>query len=464
MTTSKKISLEPTWAPWHDVTLGTAAQTTGSRKFRRTRSVGATATVTKSRFEGWGRRYASRLVCLDAFAILWGAAGVHMVHFDVMTSRLARDPTNALYVGLTALLTLAWLLSLSLGGSRDIRAIGYGADEYKSVINSTLALFGAVAICAYLFQLDLPRSYLLVMMPAGLTAVLAGRFLARRWLHSARARGDFLADVLVVGSVRTVRDLIADLKRAPYAGYRVIGVCVETHSSAVDADGVSRVDGVPILGGFEDVAGVAQRYGAHTVAVTATDSFDPAAVRRLSWELENTDVALVLAPALANIAGPRIHTQPVAGLPLIHVDRPTYRGATRIRKKTFDIVCGSVLLLFFSPLFVAISIAVKCTSPGAIFFLQDRVGLNGQTFRMIKFRSMVRDAESMLADQREQIQDAGNAILFKQKNDARITKVGKFMRRFSIDELPQLINVLKGDMSLVGPAAASSRGGGSLRG
>ncbi len=248
------------------------------------------------RSESWGRRYASRLFWVDAFAVLWGAAGVHMVHFDVMTSTLARNPTNAAYLGLTVLLTLIWLVALNWGGSRDIRAIGYGADEYKSVVNSTLALFGAVAICAYLFQLDLPRSYLLVMMPAGLTAVLIGRFLSRRWLHGARARGDYLADVLVVGSVRTVRDLIADLKRAPYAGYRVIGVCVETHSSAVDSDGVSRIDGVPILGGFDDVAGVAERYGAHTVAVTATASFGPSAVRRLSWELEKTDAAASSGP------------------------------------------------------------------------------------------------------------------------------------------------------------------------
>lgn len=403
------------------------------------------------RAEGWGRRYAARLFGVDAFAVMWGAAGVHMVHTDMMTSVLAHEPMNVKYLGLTFLLAMAWLVSLSWGGSRDLRAIGHGADEYKRVVNSTLALFGAVAICAYLFQVNLPRSYLLVMMPAGLLALLVGRFLSRRWLHAARARGQFMADVLVVGSVRTVRDLIADLKRAPFAGYRVIGVCVETHSSAVDSDGISRIDGISILGGFDDVAGVAQRCGAHTVAVTATDSFDPTAVRRLSWELEKTDASLILAPALTNIAGPRIHTQPVAGLPLIHVDRPAYQGATRIMKKSFDVAGAAFLLMVFSPLFSAIALAVKATSPGSIFFRQERVGLNGTTFRMIKFRSMVSNAESLLPDPSQQGHDAGNTILFKQKNDVRVTRVGKFIRRFSIDELPQLINVLKGDMSLVGP-------------
>jgi exopolysaccharide biosynthesis polyprenyl glycosylphosphotransferase len=173
----------------------------------------------------------------------------------------------------------------------------------------------------------------------------------------------------------------------------------------------------------------------------------------LSWELEDTDAELILAPALTNIAGPRIHTQPVAGLPLIHVDRPTYRGANRILKKSFDLVGSVILVLLFSPVLLAVAAAIKLTSSGPVFFRQDRVGINGETFRMIKFRSMVVDAESRLAalKAQAQAQDAGNTVLFKIKNDPRVTGVGKFIRRFSIDELPQLFNVVTGEMSLVGP-------------
>src|SRR6195952_3064699 len=247
-----------------------------------------------------------------------------------------------------------------------------------------------------------------------------------------------------------------DLNRAPLAGYGVLGVCVLQGSATVElpidsATGNPTLDGVQVLGDLDDVAATALKYGADTVAVTSTAAFGPAAVRRLSWELEKTDIQLVLAPALTNIAGPRIHTKPVAGLPLIHVDRPTYRGANRIVKRSFDAIGSALLLLAFSPIIAGFAIAVKASSPGPIFFRQERVGLNGKTFRMIKFRSMVVDAEARLAELKKQQRDAGNDTLFKMKDDPRITGIGKFIRRYSLDELPQLINVLKGDMSLVGP-------------
>jgi exopolysaccharide biosynthesis polyprenyl glycosylphosphotransferase len=249
-----------------------------------------------------------------------------------------------------------------------------------------------------------------------------------------------------------VVELLQDLKRAPRAGYRVVGVCVGEDPRHPEKNATPGfVDGVPILGSLDQVAEVARSCGADTVAVTSTTAFGPSAVRRLSWELEDTDAELILAPALTNIAGPRIHTQPVAGLPLIHVDRPTYRGANKILKKSFDVIGSAAMLVLFSPLLLGVALAIKLTSKGPVFFRQERVGINGTTFRMIKFRSMVIDAESRLATLQTTDRDAGNVVLFKMKNDPRITKVGKFIRRFSIDEVPQLFNVLFGDMSLVGP-------------
>ncbi|MDQ2848163.1 MAG: exopolysaccharide biosynthesis polyprenyl glycosylphosphotransferase, partial [Actinomycetota bacterium] len=195
------------------------------------------------------------------------------------------------------------------------------------------------------------------------------------------------------------------------------------------------------------------RTGADTVAVTASATIGPSVVRRLSWQLEDTHAGLVLAPALTDIAGPRIHTQPVNGLPLIHVDKPTYRGANRLLKKTFDVAGASLLLLLFSLPLAAIATMVKLTSPGPVFFRQQRVGINGAMFHMVKFRSMVVDAEARLAQLREArgVPDAGNDVLFKMKDDPRITSIGKILRRFSLDELPQLFNVFGGTMSLVGP-------------
>ena len=404
----------------------------------------------------WATRYAWRLLAGDLVSVAWAAVGAHLVHMGAASTRLSRDPDSLPFIALTLILAVAWMCALHWSGTRDAEVVGHGPEEYKRVVQTSVGLFGLVAICSYVFDLHLPRAYVLVMLPAGLVALLLGRFTWRRWLHSHRLNGRYMSMVLVVGNLRTVRELLADLRRAPLAGYGVLGVSIHENSPLADltldpGTGLRQVDGVSVLGGLDNVAATALRYGADTVAVTSTAAFGPAAVRRLSWELEKTDIQLVLAPALTNIAGPRIHTKPIAGLPLIHVDKPTYRGANRIVKKSFDTVGSALLLLAFSPVILAVMAAVKLTSPGPVFFRQERVGLNGDAFRMIKFRSMVVDAEAKLAELKKQQRDAGNATLFKMKEDPRITTVGKVIRRFSLDELPQLINVLKGDMSLVGP-------------
>jgi len=411
------------------------------------------AVPARTRRRSWGVRYASRLAVTDLLALALASAAVHLLTLPNHQVALVGEPTYLPYVALTVSLLVVWAFALSWSGSRDPKSIGYGALEYKRIIQATFAVFGVVAIASYLFKLDLPRSYLLIMMPAGLVALLASRFVWRRWLHRRRDVGSYMSNVLAVGNIHTVTELLRDLRRAPRAGYKVIGVCVSQGPRSVDADSqeLLAIDGVPVLGGLDDVAAIVRTSGADTVAVTATASFGPSAVRKLSWELEDTDAELILAPALTNIAGPRIHTQPVAGLPLIHVDRPTYRGANRILKKSFDLVGSVILVLLFSPVLLAVAAAIKLTSSGPVFFRQDRVGINGEIFRMIKFRSMVVDAESRLEKLQDEHRDAGNVVLFKMKNDPRVTTVGKFIRRFSIDELPQLFNVVIGDMSLVGP-------------
>jgi exopolysaccharide biosynthesis polyprenyl glycosylphosphotransferase len=396
----------------------------------------------------WVRGYTRRLIVGDVMVVAWAATGAHMVHLGSLTSRVSRDAESLPFIALTGCLAIGWMIALHWGGTRDAEVVGYGPEEYKRLVNTSVGLFGLIAICSYVFDLHLPRAYVLVTLPAGLVGLVVSRFIWRRWLQVQRLKGRSMSKVLVVGNIRTVKELLLDLKRAPEAGYRVLGVCVQ---SASTGRGDGFVDGIPVLGGLQNITSTALRFGADTVAVTSTATFGPAAVRRLSWELEKTDIQLVLAPALTNIAGPRIHTQPVAGLPLIHVDRPTYRGANRILKKTFDFAGSAMLLLVFSPLLLGVAIAVKISGPGPIFFRQQRAGINGKTFRMIKFRSMVIDAEARLADLRELQTDAGNEVLFKMQNDPRVTRIGRVLRRLSLDELPQLINVLKGDMSLVGP-------------
>lgn len=394
----------------------------------------------------WSDRYARRLFVTDLLCVLWAGLGVHLFEPPIPT-RVSSAPGDAWFVVATVCLAVVWLLALDWSGSRDGTVTGHGPSEYKRVIQASLSVFGLAAIGSFLFDLDLPRTYVILMLPAGLVALLATRYVWRRWLFRRRDAGAMMSKVVAVGDRQTVTELIADLARAPRAGYRVIGVCVSP-----EADGGTTIDDVPVLGAPDDAASVATACGADAVAVTSSAAFGPSKVRRLSWQLEGTDTELILAPALTNIAGPRVHTQPVAGLPLIHVDHPTYRGANRIVKRLFDLIGSLTLVVLFSPLLLAVAVAIKMTSKGPVFFRQDRVGLNGETFPMIKFRSMVVDAETRLAALKQaRTADAGNQVLFKMKNDPRITSVGRFIRRFSIDELPQLFNVVAGDMSLVGP-------------
>ncbi|WP_322097373.1 sugar transferase [Nakamurella alba] len=413
-------------------------------------------TVTAPAKTPWAVRYGRRLALTDLVAIIWAGAGAHTVHMGVFSSQVSRDPVDGAYLLLTACLAAAWALVLLWGGSRDASVVGHGAEEYKRVVQTSVGFFGLAAICSYVFNLHLPRVYVLVMLPAGLLALLATRYLWRRWLHVQRRGGRYVSQVLAVGNVRTVRELVADLRRAPLSSYRVVGICTQPDPTATGLttegpSAVRNVDGIPVLGSLDDVAKVAAAHDIDVVAVTATASFGPSRVRSLGWELEKTSVDLVLAPALTNIAGPRVHTTPVAGLPLIHVDRPTYRGANRVLKRSFDMIGAALLLVLLSPVILGIAVAMKCTDRGPLFFRQERVGVNGRTFRMVKFRSMVVDAEARLAALQQAQRDAGNQVLFKMQDDPRITRIGKVLRRYSLDELPQLFNVLRGDMSLVGP-------------
>lgn len=408
----------------------------------------ATPTRTRGARRTWGDRYARKLFLTDLLCLLWAAVGVHAIAPPIPT-RISAEPTYWPFLIVTALLGIAWMCALDWSGSRDGTVTGHGPTEYKRVIQASLSVFGLAAIGSFLFDWDLPRSYLIIMLPAGLVALLATRYVWRRWLYRRRDEGTMMSKVVAVGDRHTVGELLADLARAPRAGYRVVGVCVTPDGGRPAQD---NLDGIPVLGAPADVAAIATSIGADAVAVTASAAFGPSAVRRLSWDLEGTDTELILAPALTNIAGPRVHTQPVAGLPLIHVDRPTYRGANRIVKRLFDVIGSLTLIALFSPVLLTVAVAIKATSKGPVFFRQDRVGINGDTFRMIKFRSMVADAENRLESlKREQAADAGNQVLFKMRNDPRITPVGRFIRRFSIDELPQLFNVVSGEMSLVGP-------------
>ncbi|MGU3645867.1 sugar transferase [Microbacterium sp. C23T] len=398
----------------------------------------------------WRRNYATRLWISDLFVLVWVAYGTQLLWFGWGNAQVAIREDSRLnevsYWAFSAGLVIAWMWALSLIDSRDHRIIGAGSTEYVRVARASFTFFGAIAILAFLLRVDVARGYLLIALPLGIFVLLLERWLWRQWLIAERWQGKFSARVLLVGSSDSVATIARELHRSPTAGYQVVGACVPSGKVTDTVPGTS----VPVMGSVDNVERAIAATRADTVAVTSTDDLPPLKVKQISWALEAGRQHLVLAPSIVDIAGPRIHTRPVAGLPLIHVETPKFSRGQRIAKRTMDLVVSIVGLILISPLVAFLAISVRLTSEGPVLFRQKRIGLKGREFEMLKFRSMVVNAEELLADLRVK-QNSGNEVLFKMADDPRVTKVGKVMRKYSLDELPQLFNVLAGNMSLVGP-------------
>lgn len=398
----------------------------------------------------WRRIYTARLVVTDSVVLIWVVFGVQILWFgldaeDVSIRRSAFDLAMN-YTTVSVVIIGAWMAMLGIYGTRGYRVLGTGPDEYKLIANASLRLFGILAIIAYLFHIDVARGYILVAFPLGICVLMYSRWLWRQWLGSKRRRHLYSSTVLLVGSRLTVSHLARILEKSPEAGYRVVGACVPG-GQVGDFLGSANV---PVLGALDQLEFALESTGADTVMITSSDELSPERIRELSWSLEPGRQHLVVAPSLTDIGGPRIHTRPVAGLPLIHVETPNHEGMKHFTKRAFDLLVSGSLLVVSSPLLFLIAVIVRLTSSGPVIYRQERVGLNGEAFNMYKFRSMTLNADNDLLSLLE-LQGTSGVPLFKVANDPRLTCVGGFLRKYSLDELLQLVNVLRGDMSLVGP-------------
>ena len=383
-----------------------------------------------------------RALAHDLIAVTLGVGFGYFLRFDRAVEVDLLEPRGGLYVLVSVALVEAWALALGVAGSRRVDVIGSGSEEYRRVVRATFVLFGLVAVVCFLAKFDLARSYVAVTLPVGLALVLCGRLLLRFRLYERRRRGECRRRTILVGSHGAVRDLGRRIERANRAGFEVVGVCVRGGAGAT-----SPVDGVPVLGTIEQAAQAAAATEADAVAVTAHEDATPESLKQLAWDLEPTGARLVVVPGLADVAAPRLVVTPVDGVPMMQVSPPGYTGPQHAAKRAFDVVGAlGILAVTLLPLLICV-VLVKLTSPGPAFFTQRRIGLNGVPFTMYKLRSMRQGAEAQLTD------TLGTAVgvFYKPKRDPRVTGVGRFLRKYSIDEFPQLINVLKGDMSLVGP-------------
>jgi exopolysaccharide biosynthesis polyprenyl glycosylphosphotransferase len=340
-------------------------------------------------------------------------------------------------------LTVAGVLAIALLGGYDKRAFGAGSDEYRRVLNAWLLTTGVIGIGCYLTRYPLPRGFFAILLLAGVPILLTGRVVVRRVVQRLRQAGALQHRVLIVGSDAHVDEVAEVLSRESWLGYDVIGAL--TPAAEV---GRTRA-GVPVIGRLDEVASKAQDAGVDVVFVAGGGVDSGAQLREIAWQLEHSSAQLVVAPSVTDVSAQRVRVRPVGGLPLIHLDKPRSAEAVRRAKRTFDATLSFFLLLCFSPVFLVAAIKIRDFDGGPVFFKQTRVGRDGETFQVWKFRTMVLDAEKRLAElHAQQGYDGG---LFKMEDDPRITGPGQWLRRFSIDELPQLLNVLKGDMSLVGP-------------
>jgi exopolysaccharide biosynthesis polyprenyl glycosylphosphotransferase len=338
----------------------------------------------------------------------------------------------------------AWVVAIYVAGGYRPNVFGAGTDELKRVLNASLVTAGVVGVGCYLAQVPLPRGFFLLAFGPGIPALIMGRILLRRALHGARRRGNLLQRVVIAGSRAHIDEVASVLRRERWLGYTVVGALTPAYDLSEETK-----SGIPVLGNADEATSVVRGNGVDVIFFASGALGSAGQLRRIVWDLENEDVQVVVAPSVTDVAGDRIRVRPVGGLPLMHIEPPTAIQASRWGKRLFDVVGSLGLLLVFAPVFLVATLRIRLHDGGEVLFRQDRIGRDGRVFSCLKFRSMVLDAEERLAELHAKV--GYEAGLFKMENDPRITRPGRWLRRYSLDELPQLVNVLRGDMSLVGP-------------
>ena len=387
----------------------------------------------------WEGSYRAKLVIGDSVIVVLVIGLTCLVRFGAHEITRGGD-----VIWEAAAVAVAWLLFLSVVGSRDRRVLSAGLNEYKRVMAGSLYAFGTVAIGSYLLRAELSRFYFLVALPVGTVMLLAFRWICRVQLSRSRQHGQNLTPVIVVGSQVRVSRVVAELRRRRDFGLLPTSCCITDSMERSTVGNEARLSRVSLESIPQSV-----RSGECNSVVVAGESLSPRQLKELAWSLERFHTSIIVVSEIIDAVGPRLIVQEVAGLDLVHVDLPRFTGWTLRAKRAFDIVFSILALVLLSPLFLLIAVAIYVDDPGPIIFRQQRIGVHGRPFIIHKFRSMAVDAEARLeALLNESI---GNGPLFKMDDDPRVTRVGRILRKYSLDEFPQFWTVLRGQMSVVGP-------------
>ncbi len=399
----------------------------------------------------WVGSYVRSLLVGDVLAVSVSVLVAYLLRFSFVA-----ESTPALSsVVVAVVLVPLWIGVLAFFRAYEPRFLGVGSEEYDRVLRAAVLVLAVVATTSWAFKLDVARGFVVIALPAAMVLTLVWRYLARQRLHAQRARGRRQQSVLVAGHLTGVLAMIQHMSRSTHHGMVITAVCLARPSGAAGhappqtPPELARLD-VEVVGYLDEVAAAAAEHDVDAVAVLPSPELDGPALRSLGWDLESTRAELLVAPAITEVIGPRVAIRPVCGVPLMHLHRPEHTGARQLAKSVMDRCAAAAGLLLLSPVLLAIAVAIRLDSQGPALFRQERVGKHGEHFTMLKFRSMTDRADEQVIDLRDGA-DAGNGVLFKMRQDPRVTRVGKFLRAYSLDELPQLINVLTGSMSLVGP-------------
>lgn len=348
---------------------------------------------------------------------------------------------NSDLAGNSPLMIAVWALTLLTLGAYDTREFGARFDEFRALVLGTIVTLGLTCFIGFLSRREASRGYVLLTFSVGLLALVVVRYIDRKLLHWWRGHGGLANRTIAVGTPAAVADIVAVLAREPWTGYHVMGMCTDSPTDAAAL--------IPVLGTVADLPQTAVDLEADTVLVAGGSYRSANELRRLGWAIEGLDLDMLVVPALTDIAGPRVHLSHVAGLPLVHVQEPRIAEAKGLAKRIFDLTVSLALVFFLSIPMLVTALIIKLQDGGPVLYRQLRIGTDGQPFDMLKFRSMVVGADQ-IRNELELVNEGGE-VLFKLREDPRITRFGSFIRRYSIDELPQLFNVIRGDMSLVGP-------------
>lgn len=410
-------------------------------------SVPSVTPVKPRRSVSWNhlRQYRARLIVADIIVIGVALVVAIRARTSMTVFPTATDVGNNV-IPLAGVIAAAWLAIVGAIGAYRTKYLDAGMAQYRAVLAGSAITAALLGTSAYLFMYPLSRGFYFLLFLFGIPALLLERFFMRRWLHHERRRGRFRRSVVIAGDCAHIDDLNKVLQRERWLGYDVIGVLTRGQESCP-------IVSVPVLGEPRDVVAVAQRTKASAV-IFVEGSFSRAyQFNRLARALEGQDTELIIVPALSDISSQRMTIRPVAGMPLVHIEKPQAERAGGWFKRAFDIIGSVLLLIVTSPILLIAAIAIKHEDGGPVFYKQRRVGRKGEIFECYKLRSMVVNADEIKATMSADTNES-DGVLFKMKNDPRITKCGRFHRRYSIDEIPQFYNVLRGDMSLVGPRPA----------